>query len=410
MWCARCGGRIPEQGAFCPCCGAKVQMIPPSDGLQEPKNGQSAHAAQTSDPDSGESAPGTAQDRVDADVSSGAVPKPSSASDPAYVPATETTPSVGAIGIPAPAPGSPQRHGRAIRIVIAAVMAACIIAAGTGGFLFWRHHMRQTAYAACTDARTTFSKTVDTGEHRVDGIHSYDVKDGKTLTDLAALIEKLTDPSSGSGKCSAQMDTDDLTRSTERLKSDTDRLSRAIDAVEHSRKKKSEYTLSDILKMGENGDYSIIAGRYCQNGGTCIILDKDGSARVEGAGDVWPFGAAYRSSTTLTFEADYSHDLLYQNDAGLIMNGPDSDLQCESGTGWDECKWDTNADIYARPAMIFYVRKGADINTVADVLGTQVSSTPPDTSRPFLFVFAVRSGAVGDINDLYDNSVYYLRD
>ena len=165
-------------------------------------------------------------------------------------------------------------------------------------------------------------------------------------------------------------------------------------------------TSDEISTAVGNGDFSSIAGKYCQKSGTsCLTLDDQGIITASGQQDLYLSPDDDNRSTLHV--VDSSNGWKVPSDIGIEMRGPDSDYRCGSQRGEAACY--APSAVYSeaeitKPANIIYVFKGADPEQVKELAAGVPDSNyvQPDSSKPFLKILSYHMNASPS-----DQNVFY---
>lgn len=320
---------------------------------------------------------------------------------------------------------------RSTKIIISVFSVLFLGIACGVGYWWWSQHRHDEAFAACINQVQQYQKVLKEGAS-LQETPSYAVTDSKPLEALSDVLTDMTEVQP-STVCSPYLDTDYLERVASQMHQRSQTISSAVEAVNAVIKNPEDYNLSDIVAAAESGDFSPIAGEYCQNSGVCFTLADDGMATLTttfGAGDgsgtyqdVWsPFNAYGRPQTQLhsTSYDRASMDYAYTTGLGFSLSGPDSEYGCSLGTGPETCIDEPRSSITAYPSSATYYVKGAgsqiytDRNAYYENSFCEVPSREswPKDDRPF-FMFYSNLIATGEgclVNQATDSSVFYLTD
>lgn len=165
-------------------------------------------------------------------------------------------------------------------------------------------------------------------------------------------------------------------------------------------------TSDEISAAVGNGDFSSIAGKYCQKSGTsCLTLDDQGIITASGQQDLYLSPDDGNRSTLHV--VDSSDGWKVPSDIGIEMRGPDSDYRCGSQRGEAACY--APSAVYSeaeitKPANIIYVFKDADPEQVKELAAGVPDSdyVQPDSSKPFLKILSYHMNASPS-----DQNVFY---
>lgn len=188
-------------------------------------------------------------------------------------------------------------------------------------------------------------------------------------------------------------------------------------ATPTKKKTAEDMTTSEIRDTLRSGDFSIIAGRYCTHGGSCLVLDDDGSMQLEGSSG-WRGLTLEKTGTTVhvTNEERRPIDPKFK-DKVIMIAGSDDDYRCFSAQGdvalrGAACKR-TGGHGYDTfdPAWMVYYPKGIELNGNGVTGSTDlfndssIGLTPPDTSKSF-----IQWDYDAAMVPVADERVYYLAD
>lgn len=172
---------------------------------------------------------------------------------------------------------------------------------------------------------------------------------------------------------------------------------------------------SKIRNTLQSGDFSVIAGRYCTNGGNCLTIDDVG--RIQAEHDKKSLTLEERDTTLhVTNEERYQIDPQVK-DKLIMLSGPDEDYRCFSTAGkidlqGADCKHASEhyADRMFLPVWMLYFPKGVELNDSGvtnsdDAYELPSDFEPANPSRPFIQWVVDPSST-----PLADGLVYYLVD
>lgn len=195
----------------------------------------------------------------------------------------------------------------------------------------------------------------------------------------------------------------------------TSKPSEVVNADPSPTKKQSDgdQEASKVRNTLRSGDFSVIAGRYCTNDNSCLIIDDNG--RVQTEYETRSLTLEEHDTTLhVTNEERYRIDPAVRNKA-VILSGPDEDYRCFSTAGRIDlqgaaCKHESEqyADRMFLPVWMLYFPKGVELNDSGvtnsdDAYELPSKYKPANSSKPFIqWVVDPSSTPVAD------GLVYYL--
>ncbi|NMM98564.1 PASTA domain-containing protein [Bifidobacterium olomucense] len=177
-----------------------------------------------------------------------------------------------------------------------------------------------------------------------------------------------------------------------------------------SKKSAKDMTLQEIRSTVSGGDFTPIAGKYCQkDNSSCITIDDTGKATSSGSKDLYMSPDDHTVSKLQLADAD---PRWVPEDVGLDLKGPDSDYQCGSYRGSDACyngdEFFSEAEIF-KPFEVAYIPAGTSSSKLEGLAASSYSSSyvagkaKPDSSKAFLKIIYYHMNEAP-----LDETVYYL--
>ncbi|WEV58990.1 PASTA domain-containing protein [Bifidobacterium sp. ESL0728] len=175
-------------------------------------------------------------------------------------------------------------------------------------------------------------------------------------------------------------------------------------------------TPDQITAAVQKGDDSLIAGKYCTNGGHCLQLSKTGQLTGGSREDMLGIDSTQLTLSTTSQETTDARNVK-PGSPFLEFRGSDNDYLCKNGTTGLACKngAETTPEIDRWPAHIVYVFKGGDTSswyapgTTPPIQGFMYDSVesgrkPAPTDRAYIYPVGWHMTVVP-----YEDTVYYFQ-